>query len=281
MEIKAADVKALRDKTGAGMMDCKNALTEAGGDPVKAEKILKELGLAAAAKRTGRATNEGRIFTSIKEGRAAILELSCETDFVARNADFIALGEELAAAVAEKDLAADSAELTDRVTDLITTIKENMSLRRAESLPIAEGETVQDYIHGEGRIGVLVKAGADKPEILENEAVKTFVFDCALHVAAFNPMFLSEKDVPAEYLKEQEGIFAKQAETLGKPEKVIQGIVKGRMKKHLSEICFLDQPFVRDDKKSVAQVAQEVGKEAGGQLSIEKFVYYRVGEDLG
>jgi elongation factor Ts len=280
MDIRAEDVKALREKTGAGMMDCKKALAEAGGDPRKAEKILKELGLAAAAKRTGRATNEGRIFTKTVAGRAAILELSCETDFVARNADFIKLGGELAAAVAEKGLSADSPELTGRVTDLISTIKENMSLRRAESLPIAGDETVVEYIHGEGRIGVLVKAKADKPEILKKDAVKSFIFDCALHIAAFNPLFLAEKDVPADYMKEQEEIFTKQAENLGKPANVLQGIVKGKIKKHLAEVCFMDQPFVKDDKRSVAKVAGDVGKEAGGTVSIVKYIYYRVGEDV-
>ncbi len=280
MEIRAEDVKALRDRTGAGMMDCKKALTEAGGDPKKAEKILKELGLAAAAKRTGRATNEGRIFTKITGNRAAILELSCETDFVARNEDFVALGRELVAEVAGKGLSADSPALTARVTDLITTIKENMSLRRADSFPLGPGETAVEYIHGEGRIGVLVKAGADKPEILTNPAVKAFIFDCALHVAAFNPQFLSEKDVPAEYLKEQQEIFAKQAENLGKPQNVLQGIVAGKVKKHLAEVCLMDQPFVKDDKKTVAQAAKDAGKAAGGTVSILKYLYFRVGEDL-
>lgn len=280
MQIRAEDVKALREKTGAGMMDCKKALTETDGDFKKAEKYLKELGLAAAAKRTGRATNEGRVFSKVSGGRAAILELSCETDFVARNADFIRLGADIVSAIADKGVSADSPELAGKVTDLISTIKENMSLRRAETLSIGAGETVIDYIHGEGRIGVLVKAGSDKPEILKNDAVKAFIFDCALHIAAFNPMFLSEKDVGAEYMKEQEEIFTKQAENLGKPANVLQGIAKGKMKKHLSEVCFLDQPFVKDDKRSVAKVAEDVGKAAGGKVTIEKFLYYRVGEEL-
>jgi len=280
VEIKAEDVRSLREKTGAGMMDCKKALTEAGGDFKKAEKILKELGLAAAAKRGGRATNEGKIFSKVVPGKAGLLELSCETDFVARNQDFIRLGNEIVSKVVEGGASIDSPELQGKVADLIGTIKENMSIRRAEVVTAGPGETLVDYLHGEGRIGVIVKAKVDKPELLADDKVKAFVFDCALHIAAFSPMYLSEKDVDAAYLKEQEEIFTKQAESLGKPANVLQGIVKGKIKKHLSEICFLDQPFVKDDKRSVSKVAQDLGKEVGGVVSIEKYLYFRVGEEL-
>jgi elongation factor Ts len=279
VEIKAEDVKSLREKTGAGMMDCKRALTEAGGDFARAEKILKEQGLAAAAKRSGRATNEGRVFTKIGAGRAAILELSCETDFVARNADFIRLGGELADGIAGGADPA-SAQIAGRVTELIATIKENMALRRAQALEFGANSIVVDYIHGEGRIGVLVKASADKPEVLGSDVIKAFVFDCALHIAAYNPFFLAEKDVDDAYLKEQEEIFTKQAENLGKPANVLQGIVKGKLKKHLAEVCFLEQPFVKDDKKSVKQALEEAGKKAGAALTIDAYVYYRVGEEI-
>ncbi|MDR1931821.1 MAG: translation elongation factor Ts [Spirochaetales bacterium] len=280
MEIKAEDVKNLREKTGAGMMDCKKALSQAEGDFARAEKILKEQGLAAAAKRSGRATNEGCVFTKVCPGRAAILELSCETDFVARNADFIKLGSDLAAEIAADKKAPDAPELADRVKELIATIKENMSLRRAGAIEYGVNSVVVDYIHGGGRIGVLVKASADKPEALQNQAVGAFIFDCALHIAAFNPLFLSEKDVDPEYLKEQEEIFTKQAENLGKPENVLQGIIKGKLKKHLAEVCFLEQPFVKDDKKSVKQVLADTGKQAGAVVTIDQYIYYRVGEEV-
>ena len=261
-------------------MDCKKALTEAGGDFKKAEKILKELGLAAAAKRGGRATNEGKIFSKLVSGKAGLLELSCETDFVARNQDFIKLGNEIVTQVVEKGAAITAPEIQTKVADLIGTIKENMSIRRAEVLTAGPNETLVEYLHGEGRIGVIVKAKTDKAELLSNDKVKAFVFDCALHIAAFNPFFLAEKDIDADYLKEQEEIFTKQAASLGKPANVLQGIVKGKIKKHLSEIGFLDQPFVKDDKRSVAKVAQDLGKEVGGSVSIEKFLYFRVGEEL-
>jgi elongation factor Ts len=280
VEIKAEDVKALREKTGAGMMDCKKALVEAGGDFKKAEKILKEIGAASAAKRIGRITKEGRVFTKISPSKAGILELTCETDFVARNQEFIRLGNEIITLIVDQGVSPQAPEINEKITSLISTIKENMVLRRAEVISVASDEIVQDYIHGEGRIGVLVKAKVNKPELLTNEKVRAFVFDCALHVAAFSPQFLSEESIPSEYLKEQEEIFMKQAETLGKPANVLQGIVKGKLKKHFAEICLLDQPFVRDEKRSVSTVAQDVGKEVGGTISIVQFLYYRVGEDL-
>jgi elongation factor Ts len=279
VEIRAEDVKALREKTGAGMMDCKKALGEASGDFARAEKILKELGLAAAAKRGGRATNEGRVFSKVGSGRAAVVELSCETDFVSRNADFVKLGDEIAASIAGGK-APDAPELAEKVTGLIATIKENMALKRAQALEFGASSLVVDYVHGDGRIAVLVKVSADKPDALKNEAVKNFAFNCALHIAAFNPLFLSEKDASPEYMKEQEEIFTKQAENLGKPAGVLQGIVKGKIKKHLSEVCFLDQPFVKDDKKPVKQVLAETGKAAGAELTIDQYIYYRVGEEL-
>ena len=279
MEIKAADVKQLRDKTGAGMMDCKKALTEAEGDFAKAERILKELGLAAAAKRSGRATNEGRIFTTITEDAAALLELSCETDFVARNKDFIALGNAIVERVARENISLEDSQIAEQVKEAISTIKENMAARRAKRMEIAKSEKVVQYVHGEGgSIGVLVKVAASKPETLENESVSQFAFDCALHVAAFNPTFLSKDNVPAEYVKEQEEIYMQQARNLGKPEKVLEGIVKGKLNKHLSEICFLEQPFVKDDKRSVAKVAADIGKEIGDELTVAEFAYYKVGE---
>lgn len=209
-----------------------------------------------------------------------MLELTCETDFVARNKEFIQLGNELLTLIVDKGVSSQAPEITEKITSLISIIKENMVLRRTDVISAAPDEMIQEYVHGEGRIGVLVKAKMDKPELLKNGKVRSFVFDCALHVAAFSPQFLSEEAIPPEYLKEQEEIFMKQAESLGKPTNVLQGIVKGKLKKHFAEVCLLDQPFVRDEKRSVLKVAQDVGKEVGGNITIVQFLYYRVGEDL-
>ena len=279
-DVKPADVKKLRDKTGAGMLDCKKALVEAEGDFAKAEKLLKEQGLAAAAKRSDRATNEGRVFTKIESGKAGIVELACETDFVARNENFINAGKELLDSIMADNLSEITADLEEKVKLVISKIKENISIKRFKTYTIADNEFCMDYIHGEGGIGVVVKLSADDKSVLDNEKVKEFAFDCALHIAAFNPLYLSKDVVDEAYTKEQTEIFMKQAENLGKPEKVLQGIVKGKLNKHFSQICLLDQPFVKDDKSSLEKVLAAVGKEAGGKLKIEDFVYYRVGEEV-
>jgi len=280
VEIKAAEVKALRQKTGAGMVDCKNALVKAEGDAKKAEKFLKELGLAAAAKRSGRATKQGSVFTKISDNQAVILEVGCETDFVANNKDFALLGKELC----DMALQNNSEEITDKmkskVTDTISTIKENISLKRIRRMDIADDELVMDYIHGGGSIGILVKLKSEKKESLKDEKVRTMGFDCALHIAAFNPEFLSRDDIPPEELKEQEEIFTVQAKNLGRPEKVLAGIVKGKMNKHFGEVCFLDQAFVKDDKQSVAKVLEGLSKDVKSKITVTDFIYFRVGEDF-
>lgn len=280
-EIKASDVKALREKTGAGMMDCKNALDQSGGDFAKAEKVLKEMGLAAVEKRIGRATNEGKIFLKVKDQKAVALELSCETDFVARNVDFIALGGQLVDVVLEKGHEKITDDLTAMVTDVASKIKENMSLKRFAVVKAQTGECIHEYLHGD-KLGVIVKFAASDPKALENEKVKALIHDVALHVAAFNPSFLSAAKISEGYVKEQEEIFRKQLEQdekmKGKPENVIDGILKGKIKKHLAEICLVDQGFVKDEKRTVATVLADAGKEAGATLSVVDFLYYRVGQ---
>lgn len=281
MAVTAADVKKLRDKTGAGMMDCKSALLEADGDFKQAERILKELGKAAAAKRSGRATNEGRIFIAESGNSAAIMEIACETDFVARNESFIELGNALVTEVLERGLSAADEALENKVKDAISTIKENMSLRRFETVKKADNETFATYIHGDsGRIGGIVTVAAPTAEAAAHDAVREFAFDCALHVVAYRPLYLNEESVDPAYLEEQREIFMQQALNMGKPEKVLQGIVQGKVRKHLSEICLTEQGFVKDEKKPVKTAAAEAGKAAGADISITNFVVYSVGEEI-
>jgi elongation factor Ts len=277
MAITADVVKRLRDRTGAGMMDCKNALVKANGDFDAAERILKEMGLAAIAKRQDRATDNGRVFVKIASDRAVLVELSCETDFVAGNAQFIELGERICDVALEKGYAEINDELTAMVNDLITVIKENMALKTLCSYDIAANEYASSYIHGNGALAVLVTFKSDDAAIFENAQVKEFTNDCALHVAAFTPSYLDTNVVDAQYIEEQRGIFAAQAAKLDKPEKVQEGIVKGKLAKHLAEICFLQQPFVKDDSMSVAKKLAEVGKAAGGTFEITNFAFLRAG----
>lgn len=279
MAISAADVKSLRDKTGAGMMDCKKALNDAEGDFAKAEKVLKEMGLAAAAKREGRATNEGSIFTYVSDSAAGILEVATETDFVARNDTFKNMGKDLVKSMVESNLSVESKEVTDVTAQAVSTIKENITAKRFVKMDIASNEVVFDYIHGEGSIGVLIKLTVGAPEKTADPAVKELGFSLALHAAAFKPLYRVEADVDKEYLAEQEGIYRKQAENMGKPEKVMQGIVAGKMKKHLSEICFVNQGFVKEDKKSVTQIIKEVGTQVGTDIELTDYVVFSVGQD--
>jgi elongation factor Ts len=278
MEIKATDVKKLREKTGAGMLDCKNALVKSDGDFDAAERLLKEQGLAAAVKKSDRATNSGLIFSKILPDRGIMLELTCETDFVARNNMFQELGKALLAKVAEKNLAAVTPELETMVQETVGKIKENMQLRRIVTLPVQPGEALVEYIH-DGRIGVMVRFSFSDPKVKDDPVVNTVLFDCALHAAAFAPLFLSKDKVSPEFLKEQEEIFAKQAENLNKPANVLQGIIKGKLNKMLAEICFLEQPFVKDDKRSVAKVLDELGKQVGAKIAIIDYRYVKLGED--
>jgi len=283
-DISAADVKKLREKTGAGMMECKNALVSSDGDFAKAEKLLKEKGLAALEKRAGRATNNGKVFIKMKDDNSAavLVELNAETDFVARNPDFIALGEKIAADALAKGVTAPNDELSGLVQDLATKIRENMGLKRLCQLKASSNEFLTQYIHGDGNIGVVVKCESDKPEIFKTEDVKSFIFSIALHIAAFNPLAIDKTKVDQAWLKEQEEIFKVQMgqdeKLKGKPENVLEGILKGKVSKYLSEICLMDQGYVKDEKITVAKAVEECGKKAGAKLAVTEYVYYRVGE---
>jgi elongation factor Ts len=280
VDISATDVKKLREKTGAGMMECKKALVSALGDFAAAEKTLKELGLAAAKKREGRVTKEGKIFSKVTKNRAALLELNSETDFVARNKDFIAVGQKLIDSVVDGNLKEVSAGMTELVNGAIAIIKENIILKRFTTLEVAANELVLDYIHGDGKYGVLVKIKTDNPALLSNDKVKTMANDLALHATARAPMYLKRDDVDPNYLKEQESIFTKQAENLGKPANVLAGIIKGKVSKHLAEICFVDQPFVKDENLTVTQALNALGKELGAKIELADFRYYKLGVDM-
>jgi elongation factor Ts len=283
MEIKASDIKNLREKTGAGMMDCKKALVEAEGDFAAAERKLKEWGLAGVAKRSGRATNEGRVFLSEKDGTIALVEIACETDFVCRNDDFIKGGNDMAAMCLAKGYSAPNAELENIVKDMASVIKENITLKRVALVKAAAGEYLHSYTHGEGKLAVVVKVKADKPEAFAKPDVAAFVHDLALHVAAFRPEFVDQSRIGTDWVKEQEDIFKKQVEgdekMSGKPAKVIEGILAGKLKKLMSEICLLDQGFVKDEKQTVKAVMAAVGKAAGAELSIVDYSYIKVGDN--
>ena len=275
MDIKAADVKALREATGAGMMECKNALVECNGDAEAAAKLLKEKGLAAVEKRSGRATSEGKIFIKASGSKVVICELTCETDFVANNADFVKIGDDIAQTALDKGYTAPCEELSNMLLDLATKIRENMSLRRLEVIDVPAGAIFAKYIHSDGKTGVVTVIQAEPAT--DNEAVKAFAYDCCLHIAAFAPQYLTQADVDPAYIAEQKAIFEAQVADLDKPQNVKDCIVNKKKKKHLASICFVDQPFVKDDKVTVAAKMDSVAKECGSKLSLAKVVSYQLG----
>ena len=266
MEIKAADVKALREATGAGMMECKKALVECNGDAEAAANLLNEKGLAAMAKRSERATTEGRLFVRQNGNKIAVIELTCETDFVANNVDFVAVGEKLLDITFEKGYTKVEAEHEQFLEPLKVSIRENMKVAKVEVIDVPADAAASFYVHSDKKTGAVVVVKGSTAD-----AVKAFAYDCCLHIAAFTPAYTAKKDVPATYIAEQKEIFKAQMDQdpkmASKPDNVKDGILQGKINKHLAEICFEDQMFVKDDKKTVTAKLAEVGKEVGASLS--------------
>ena len=271
MEIKASDVKALREATGAGLMDCKKALTEANGDAKEAEKILKEKGLAAVAKRAERATSEGRIFVRTQDKKVALIEVTCETDFVASNADFIAAGEKLLDITFANGYTQVEQAHKDVLLDLATKTRENMTVAKVSVINIPDNAVAETYGHSNFKTAsaVVIKGSTA-------DSVKQFAHDCCLHLAAFTPAYIYQKDVPQAYIDEQTEIFKTQMDQdekmASKPANIKENILKSKVAKHVAEICFVDQMFVKDDKVSVAKKLEEVSKAAGAQLEFGEIV---------
>ncbi|GAB7023361.1 translation elongation factor Ts [Salidesulfovibrio brasiliensis] len=271
MAITAAMVKALREKTGAGMMDCKKALVESGGDEEQAVVYLREKGLAKAAKKAGRATSEGLVgsFVSADGKTAALVELKCETDFVAKNEEFQSFVADLAEKVAGMDVTSGSAEeLPEDMADvsgLIAKLGENMQVGRFAKLT-ADG-TIGLYIHSNGKIGTAVAlSGSDNAEAAK---------DVAMQVAAVNPICVTPDELPQENVEKEKAIYLKQAMDEGKPEEIAEKIVMGRVNKYYKEVCLMEQPFIKEDKKSVKQYL----KDAAGGATVSGFIRLALGED--
>ena len=293
MAITASMVKELREMTGAGMMDCKKALNESNGDMDAAIEYLRKNGEAKAVKKAGRIAAEGIVMADVKEDKtAAIVEVNSETDFVAKNADFQAFVK----AVVNQAIASDSADMDgfmaeawnedasktvqDALNEKISIIGEKLSIRRFEKI-VTDG-CVVSYIHGGGRIGVLVEADT----AVVNDAVKEALKNVAMQVAALNAKYVSQADVDADYIAHEKEILLAQImndpKESQKPEKVIQGMISGRINKEMKEICLLDQVYVKaeDGKQSVAKYLDEVGKANGTTITLKKFVRFETGEGL-
>jgi elongation factor Ts len=276
-QISAAAVKVLRDRTGAGMMDCKRVLSESGGDVTKAVELLREKGLAKAGKRQGRATSEGLVSIAIDAGTAGMVEVGCETDFVARTDDFGALANSLAAAVAadaalespEKLLEAqvDGEKVIDRITAAIAKLGENIQVKRVARVVTDDG-TAGGYVHTGGRVGVIVALGGAS-------GLGSLAKDVAMHVAAADPspVAIDRDGVSADLLESERKIYRNQAVQENRPEKVIDKIVEGKLNKFLSQVCLVQQAFVKDPDKTVGDLLKQAG-----DVHIVGFHRFKLGE---
>lgn len=289
--VTAGMVKELREMTGAGMMDCKKALAATDGDMDKAVDFLREKGLAAAAKKAGRIAAEGIVKTVVDGKKAAIVEVNSETDFVAKNADFNAYvadvvnqaltttASDIDGFLAEKWAKDTTKTVAEALSSEIAIIGENLSIRRFAQMEESNG-FIASYIHMGGKIGVLVDVETD----VINEGIEEMAKNVAMQVAAIKPMYTSESEVDADYIAKEQEILTAAAKN-EKPDandKIIEGMVKGRIKKELKEICLLDQTYVKaeDGKQSVGAYVAEVAKANGAKITIKGFVRYETGEGL-
>lgn len=286
MAVTAQMVKELREATGAGMMDCKKALTEADGNMERAVDILREKGLSKAAKKADRVAAEGlvTIKTNADNTLAAVVEVNSETDFVAKNQDF----KDFVADVAEMVLEGDAADLDallvsnhkegkalkDVLNDRVATIGEKLDVRRFER--ISTKGKVAGYIHGGGKIGVLVELATDS----NDERVLSLGKDIAMQVAAMNPKYISRDDVDPEYIAHETEILTQQALNEGKPANIVEKMVVGRLNKELKEVCLVDQVFVKDSELTISKLIAKVAKEVASDISIASMVRYEVGEGI-
>ena len=281
MEITASLVKELRERTGAGMMDCKKALVECGGDMDKAIDFLREKGLAAAAKKAGRIAAEGMVDAYVAEdGAGVVIEVNCETDFVANTDRFKALCRDFAKHVAAKApadveemlaqpfFADETKTVNDMIGEATASIGEKISVRRFARFAPSAG-MVDTYIHMGGRIGVMVEIACAEV----NDEIKTMSHDLVMHIAAANPQFVRREEVPTENLEKEREVLTQQAINEGKPAKIVERMVEGRIEKYYKEVCLVEQPFVKDPDISIKKMLN-------GKCDVVRFVRFERGEGI-
>jgi elongation factor Ts len=282
MAITAEMVKNLRERTGAGMMECKTALTESNGDIDAAIEYLRKRGLAQAAKRAGRVASEGIVGIRISDDKTmgVLAEVNCETDFVARNDGFKALVDEITNTVFTSDqphaaLVAADGPIGQRITAEIAKVGENMAVPRTAKL---NADYVGSYSHMGGKIGVLVQIDGAQGEAANHEAFKAFVNELAMHVAAAAPAYTTRAEVPADAVEKEKEIYRAQMAESGKPANVIDKIIEGKLGAFYEQVCLVDQPTIRDPKVKVSQAVEAVSKAIGAPVAVKGFARFKVGE---
>lgn len=288
MSISATMVKELREKTSAGMMDCKKALEESKGDFDAAVEWLRVKGLSAAAKKADRVAAEGLVNAMTQGNVAAVVEINSETDFVSRNDGFKAFVNSITNHVLKSDSTEHILEqkydatstVGDKLKEAIATIGENLVIRRAEKYTISGNGLVHTYVHGEGKIGVMIEVATSTAEAAKSPEAKTFASDVCLHIAAMNPMALSQADMSADVVSKEKEILKQKNLESGKKADMVDKIVEGQIRKFLAENCLMDQAFVKNPDLTIAAYAKEAGKKAGGELTIKKFVRFELGAGI-
>jgi elongation factor Ts len=287
--ITASMVKDLRERTGAGMMDCKKALNECEGDVEKAIEHLREKGLAAAAKKAGRVASEGLVKTFVSEDKkeASIVEVNCETDFVSVNESFVEFVDNVAkqaastsaadidAFVEEKYIADPAITIKEALTNMIAKLGENMNVRRFKRFTVENG-VIESYIHGGGRIGVLVKVECGKAD----DVLAVIAKDVAMQVAATNPLFLNKDAVDTDTLEKEKEIYRVQALNEGKPEAIVEKMTIGRIQKYYKENCLVEQVWVKDADYTITKYLQEKSKAIGSEIAVTEFARFERGEGI-
>lgn len=285
-KISASMVSELRAKTGAGMMDCKKALSEVDGDIGKAVDILRKKGLSAAAKKAGRAAAEGLIISGGAGNRGVLVEVNAETDFVAKNDGFVGFAKGVAETTL-KDAPADMEALlacqfpgtgrtvAEEQTHQVATIGENINVRRFSRFEVPAGQVVS-YIHGVGKIGVMVELATDSAD----DKVAALGRNLAMHVAAANPQYLNREGVPAEVVEKEKEIMRAKAKDSGKPDNIIEKIILGQINKFFGEICLLEQAYVIDPDLKVGKVVEALGKELGTEITLSRYERFQLGEGV-
>ncbi len=282
-EITAAMVKELRERTAAGMMDCKNALKECEADIEKAIDWLRQKGLSKAAKKAGRATSEGVIASVVSpdNAKAAIVEVMCETDFVSRGDKFQDFAKTVGQTVFDKepaDTEALAAILGDAVNNQIATLGENISLGRLAVYSVAGNGVIGCYVHANGKIGVLVELGCEKAETARNAKLRDLAKNVAMQVAAACPAAVCPDSLDKAMVDREREVFRQKTLEEGKPAHIVDKIVEGRIQKYYQEVCLINQAYIRDDSKSIQALLAEEGKALGDTLSVKRFVRFQLGE---
>lgn len=275
--VSAEQVKELRDITGAGMMDCKQALSEAAGDLEKAKDILRKKGLASAQKRASREAKEGIIFLDSAPSKGVLVELNCETDFVAKTDDFQNLGKYILSQVSQKGESILSAtDIQNRIQEASGKIGEKIAARRAVCYETKSG-LVASYRHHNNKIGILVELSFSKQDLAKNEEVLKVGRDIAMQAAALRPQFLRPEDIKGDFLEREKAIFRDQVKD--KPANVQDKIIEGKLQKRYEEICLLNQKSVIDNSKTVSQIVAELGKKLGDAITVKRFSRFEIGAE--